>query len=1067
MVLCPQCNEENPPKFRLCGYCGAPLLVPGPALPEREVRRTVTIIFCDLKGSTELGESLDTEVLHEVKRRYFQVMAAEITRHGGKIEKYIGDAIMAVFGLPQLHEDDALRALRAAQGMREALKTVNVELKERYGVELANRTGINTGEVVAVDDPAAAQQLATGDAVNVAVRLEQAAPPGEIYLGAVTYHLARDAIEVEAVEPLTLKGKSERVAAYRLIDASGLDGYIRRADSQIVGREDELAAVKALLGKLMESRTAHLVTFLGHAGIGKSRLSREVMARAARSGARTVQGRCLPYGDGITFWPLREIANGAAEIRADDRPEKARAKLAALIDDADVTDRLTSAIGLSTGAFALHEISWAARKFFEKLAADRPLVALIDDIHWAEPAFLDLLDHVLDSAENAPILLLATSRPDLLEKRPKWGERSGSQRLELKPLSDAAAARIAENLLGANFPPDVVARIVAVAEGNPLYVEQILAMFVDSKAIEKGDDGRWVRGEQYGEIEIPPTVKALLEARLGQLGRNERYAIEPASVIGLQFAVSAVASLEPENARIGIDEQIATLTRKQFILAVPSEETELVYRFHHHLVRDTVYAGLLKRSRAKLHVEFVRWADGVCAQRGRALEFEEILGYHLEQAHRYLTELGPLDEKAHEIGRDASRRLASAGRRSFARGDAHAAENLFRRAIALLKEDDPIRLPLLPQRAEVMLELGKFADAKELVDHAHTLAEAARNIRVRAAADLVRLHVRLHKAEPGSWSDATLQLTTETIPLLEQEGAHAELARAWRMVALVNQIAGSIGTAGDAIQKVVTHARAAGDERLVARSALGLTFNALNGPTPVQQALEQCQEFVTGDLRDRQVQGMIMCKLAQLRAMNGEFESARTMYRQARSLLDDLGKSMRAAQSSFDLATIELLAGDPAAAERELRVDYETIVQMGGTYFLSSMAGILARAVRDQGRYQEALELTRTAEAAAADDDVEAQGLWRCVRAPILAHTGKTAEAQSLARAALERARQTQMPYLHGLALVAFATVLQVAGHVDEARAVVGEAIAIYAAKGDIVSTARSKDLLASMERGC
>jgi len=331
----------------------------------------------------------------------------------------------------------------------------------------------------------------------------------------------------------------------------------------------------------------------------------------------------------------------------------------------------------------------------------------------------------------------------------------------------------------------------------------------------------------------------------------------------------------------------------------------------------------------------------------------------------------------------------------------------------------------------------------------------------------VRLHVRLHKAEPGSWSDATLQLTTETIPLLEQQGAHAELARAWRMIALVNQIAGSFGPAGEAIQKVVTHARAAGDERLVARSALGLTFNALNGPTPVQQALEQCQEFVTGDLRDRQVQGMIMCKLAQLRAMNGEFESARTMYRQARSLLDDLGKSMRAAQSSFDLATIELLAGDPAAAERELRVDYETIVQMGGTYFLSSMAGILARAVRDQGRYQEALELTRTAEAAAADDDVEAQVLWRCVRAPILAHTGKTAEAQSLARAALERARQTQMPYLHGLALVAFATVLQVAGHVDEARAVVGEAIAIYAAKGDIVSTARSKDLLASMERGC
>jgi class 3 adenylate cyclase/tetratricopeptide (TPR) repeat protein len=1068
MVLCPQCNEENPPKFRLCGYCGAPLLVPGPALPEREVRRTVTIIFCDLKGSTELGESLDSEVLHEVKRRYFQGMAAEIARHGGKIEKYIGDAIMAVFGLPQLHEDDALRALRAAQGMREALKRVNVELRDRYGIELANRTGINTGEVLALDDPAAAQQLATGDAVNVAARLEQAAPPGEIYLGAVTYRLARDAIEVEAVEPLILKGKTERVAAYRLIEVHGLDGYARRADSPIVGREDELAAVEALLTELMESRSARVATILGHAGIGKSRLSREVMARAAGAGARTVQGRCLPYGDGITFWPLRDIAGGAAGIRADDSPEEARAKLGALIDDADVTARLASAIGLSTAAFPLHEINWAARKFLEKLAAGRPLVALIDDIHWAEPAFLDLLDHLLTSSEDAPILLLTTSRPELLDKRPQWGERPGCLRLELEPLSDAAAARVAENLFGASFPADVAARIVAAAEGNPLYVEQILAMLVDSKAIEKEQGGSWVRSQQYGEIEIPPTIKALLEARLGQLGLNERYAIEPASVIGLQFAVSAVAALEPEDARTGIDEQMAALTRKQFILAVPSDEPELVCRFQHHLVRDTVYGGLLKRSRAKMHVEFVRWADQVCAERGRALEFEEILGYHLEQAYRYLTELGALDERAHEIGRDASQRLASAARRSFARGDAHAADNMFRRAIAMLKDDDPTRLPLLPERAEVMLELGKFADAKMLVDQAHELATAANDLRVKAAADLVRMHVLLHKAEPGSkWSEAAMQLTTETIPLLESEQSYAALARAWRLVALTRQIAGAFVSAGEAILKVVAYARAAGDERLVARSALGLAYNALFGPTPVDEALRQCEEFVDGEQRDRQVQGLIMCRLAQLRAMNGDFENARSMYHRARSMLDDLGHSVRTAQSSIDLASIELLAGDPAAAESAMRVDYETVVRMGTTYFLSSMAAILARAVRAQGRDQEAFDLTRTAEAAAADDDVEAQVLWRCIRAPILARAGNTTEAQSLARAALERARLTQMPALQGLALVELATVLHLAGHVDGACAAVGEAIAIYAAKGDIVSTARSKDLLASMERGC
>ena len=1064
MIKCPQCNEENPPKFRLCGYCGAPLVAAPPALPAREIRRTVTIVFCDLKGSTELGESLDPESLHEVKEGYFAAMAAEITRHGGKIEKYIGDAIMAVFGLPLPHEDDALRAMRAAQGMRTALKQVNLDLKERYGVQLANRTGVNTGEVVAVDDPNATQKLATGDAVNVAARLEQAAPPGEIYLGAVTYHLVRDAIEVAEVEPLTLKGKSEPVRAYRLIEARGLDGYVRRADSKIVGREEELAAVDVRLGELLQSRTASLVTIIGHAGIGKSRLAREVMARGAAAGARTVQGRCLPYGDGITFWPLRDIATGAADVRADDSPAEARAKLATLIDDADVTARLASAIGLSEGAFALHEINWAARKFLEKLAADRPLVALIDDIHWAEQAFLDLMEHVLGTAENAPILLLATSRPDLIEKRPEWGERTGSLRIELRPLSDTAAARVAENLLGASFPPDVTARIVAAAEGNPLYVEQILAMLVDTQAIEKQADGQWARGKNYGDIDIPPTIKALLEARLGQLGRNERYAIEPASVIGLQFPVSAVASLEPEIARTGIDEQIAALTRKQFVQLMSSEDSDLIYRFHHHLVRDTVYAGLLKRARANMHVDFVRWADKVNAERGRALEFEEILGYHLEQAHRYLGELGPLDEKAHEIGRDASRRLGSAGRRAHARGDAHAAEDLFRRAIAVLKEGDPLSLPLMPLHAEVLLELGKFERAKALVERARSLAEAGGDVRARATADLVRMHVRLEKAEPGAWSDASVQLTSEIIPLLEKEGAHAELARAWRLIALTMQIAGAYGTAGDVIQKVVTHAREGRDDRLLARSALGLTFNALYGPTTVQQALEQCEQFLSGDMRDRNVQGLIKCKLAQLRAMNGEFEKARTMYHEARAMLDDLGHTVNVSTTSFDLGMVELLADDPAAAERALRADYDTLVQLGAKYLISSMGAILARAVRAQGRDEEALELTRTVEAAADDDDVDAQVNWRAIRAPILARAGQIAEAEALARSAHEKARETEMPSLRGFALTELASVLQVAGRTEDARAALVEAMAIYEKKGDIVSVGRAKRLLAGTE---
>src|SRR5262245_57100558 len=323
MILCPKCHEENPPKFRLCGYCGEPLAAAAPALPVREVRRTVTLLFCDLKGSTALGERLDAEALHEVKARYFDAMAAEITRHGGKIEKYIGDAIMAVFGLPRAHEDDALRAVRAAIGMQSALARVNAELTARHGVTLANRTGVHPGEGVANHDPGADQKIATGDAVNVAARLEQAAPENQIYLGEVTYRLVRDAVEVEPVEPLELKGKAQRVAAFRLLRAQGHDGNLRRSDTPIVGRDAELAEIARAYREAIEGNCTRMVTVIGDAGVGKSRLVHEVVTRVT-AGAAVLRGRCLAYGDGITFWPLR-VMLGAAGISDDDKPDEAHA----------------------------------------------------------------------------------------------------------------------------------------------------------------------------------------------------------------------------------------------------------------------------------------------------------------------------------------------------------------------------------------------------------------------------------------------------------------------------------------------------------------------------------------------------------------------------------------------------------------------------------------------------------------------------------------------------------------------------------------------------------------------
>jgi hypothetical protein len=404
----------------LCGYCGAPLVAAPPALPVREVRRTVTLIFCDLKGSTALAERLDPEAMHEVKERYFTTMAAEITKHGGKIEKYIGDAIMAVFGLPLPHEDDALRAVRAAAGMQAALRGVNEDLSQtlRRGARQPHRRQHRRGRRQRRPDGGPEARHRRRRQCHGAPRAGGARERDLSRRGRRTGWCAMRS-RSKPVEPLELKGKSERVAAFRLVSAVGLDGYVRRHDSAIVGRDEELAAIDQALREVRETGAARMITIVGDAGIGKSRLAQEVIARAGAK-AEVVRGRCLAYGDGITFWPLREMTGGAAEIRFDDKPEEGLAKLAALVGDQDVADRLAAAVGLSHSTFPLQEIYWAARKFLESRATDGPLIALVDDIHWAESAFLDLLVNVLDTSE-APILLLCTSRHDLARETARLG----------------------------------------------------------------------------------------------------------------------------------------------------------------------------------------------------------------------------------------------------------------------------------------------------------------------------------------------------------------------------------------------------------------------------------------------------------------------------------------------------------------------------------------------------------------------------------------------------------------------------------------------------------------------
>jgi ATP/maltotriose-dependent transcriptional regulator MalT len=547
----------------------------------------------------------------------------------------------------------------------------------------------------------------------------------------------------------------------------------------------------------------------------------------------------------------------------------------------------------------------------------------------------------------------------------------------------------------------------------------------------------------------------LLEARLDRLGREERATVEPAAVVGLEFPQPAVESLAPAVLRSAVPRHLTSLSQKRFIKPADSNDADVNFRFHHQLVRDTVYNGLLKRARATLHIEFVRWQDRINAENERGLEFEEILGYHLEQAHRYLSELGPLDEQGIAIGADAARRLSHAAKRAFARGDMHAAASLYRRSIALLGEQDPKRLALLPEFGEALMELGDFTEARAVLGEAEVAAQQASDDAVKASARLIGMFVRLYSGEQGEWGTDALRVANESIPLLERANAHDALATAWRLVGLVHGVSGRYGQAGEATINYVNHARRAGNERLMARSAMGLSINALFGPTRVPEAIEQCERIIADGLSDREAECIIRCVIAQLRAMSGEFEQARATVRHGRALLRDLGQGVIAASTGLDLARVELLAGDFVGAEREVRADYEFLARRGETYFLATIAALLGRIIRTQSRDQEALELTIAAESAAAADDFDAQALWRSVRAPIIARVGDLDTAEALARAAIEFASRTEAPILQAETRSELAVVLEMAKRTDEALALIHDAIALYSGKGDVVSAAR------------
>jgi class 3 adenylate cyclase/tetratricopeptide (TPR) repeat protein len=1044
--VCANCGEENPDRFRLCGFCGTPFAA---AEAPPDVRKTVTVVFSDLVGSTSLGESMDSESLRELLQRYFEAMQAVLERHGGAVEKFIGDAIMAVFGLPKLREDDALRAVTAAVEMQDALAVLNAELESGWGVTLANRTGVNTGEVVA-GDVTVGQRLVTGDTVNVAARLEQTARAGEVLLGELTYRLVRDAVEVEAVAPLDLKGKADPVPAYRVLGLVDAESSVTRHQGPLVGREHEVGLLLGAFSDAVAAGRCRLATVFGSPGMGKSRLAEELVSQVSRA-AVVARGRCLSHGRGITFWPVVEIVRKAAGILEEDSPAVAREKIADLAHDDAVAQRVAAAVGLSGQEFPVEETFWGVRKLLETMAAVRPLVVVFEDIHWAESTMLDLIEHVLGSSER-PIVLVCLARHELLDIRPAWEKLLGSRIVSLEPLSANDAARLAENLLGdAELDAEVHARVAEAAEGNPLFVEQMLSMMVDEGALRREND-RWVPVGSADEIAVPPTIQALLAARLDLLGLEERSVIEAASVAGLVFPEDALRELVSDDVAAQLEKIIRSLCRKHLVqTGVESIGRGAHYRFAHVLVREAAYQGMLKRTRAGLHERFVAWADRVNSDRDRAVEFEEILGYHLEQAYSNLKELGPLDEHGMGLGRRAAARLSSAGRRAFARGDMPAAANLLRRAAMVLPERDPSRLELIPDLGEALLEVGEFPWAELFLEEAIDARHEGDGI-APALAELLLLRLKAHAGSAERWSE---RLVEEASRMLEQsDGAEddAMLATLWRLLAWAHGTSGRYGLATGAAERAMEYARTANDGRQIRLAASLYALAALHGPTPVPEAIERCERIASEAQGDRRTQGLVTSILSALLGMRGDFDRARRLSAEARELLGELGPTVAGASTSLEASRVESLAGDLLAAERALRRDYEALTQLGERYLLSTVAGELARVLYAQGRIDEAEKISRHAQELADSDDIASTTLWRTVQAKVLARKGNRDAALILIGEAVDLLKRTDSVVAQAETLVDLAEVLRLAGRRKDAEEVLEGAVELFEAKGNLAA---------------
>jgi predicted ATPase/class 3 adenylate cyclase len=1039
-----------------------------PALPEArdpalDVRKTVTILFIDIVDSSRLSLSLDPEALRNLLARYFDELSAVIRRHGGVVERYIGDAIMAVFGVPILHEDDALRAVRAAVEMRDTLAILNREFEVGWGVRLANRIGVNTGEVIA---GAQGHSSVTGEAINVAKRLEEAAAANEILIGEPTHRFVRDAVVVEQSGPRALKhGKT--IHALVVVDVlAHAPGYARRFDSPFVGRVRQRAVLETALSNVVRDRTCHLLTVLGGAGVGKSRLVWE-FARGFAGDVTVLRGRCLPYGEGITYWPLAEIVREITRAEGWDPGEQSASAIAARLAGEEkaelIVERLGNALGLGgAGGATSEETFWAVRRLFEALARAGPLVVVVDDLHWAESTFLDLIEHVAKFSRDFPILLVCIARPELLDTRPGWGgDKLKATSIFLGPLSEAECRELISNLLDrAPIPPAAESRIAGAAEGNPLFAEEFVAMLVDDALLTREGD-HWVASSDLSELPVPSTIHALLAARLEGLPADERAILMTAAIEGAVFHRGAVGELRP-TLDTPLEDGLRALVSRDLIRPDTVDFAgEKAFRFRHGLIRDAAYRSLPKNARADLHERYAAWLELTVGERLR--EFEEIVGYHLEQAFQYRAAIGPLDSRVTLLAARASDRLEAAGRRALVRSDLPAAIGLLERVSGLLPTDDPRRIELLVELGAALIERGRLAEAAPALDEAERLAAAANDQRLTSHVFIQRQFLRSLHGEEGGLEEAA-RAAAMAVPVFERFGDDLGLCRARRLEAWFFFNEARAEAAAAAWERAAVHARRAGDRHEFYESLRWIASMLWFGPTPAVEGIRRCEAMRAEVRESPESEAVILRQLACLNAIVGRFAVARELIATSNATYADLGLTLFLAGSEHE-AVVELLAGNPAAAEKSARAAYRALEEMGERAFRSTMAATLALVILGQGRDEEADALAEVSARLGATGDLLTQIRWRRVRARVLARRAEIQAAEALAREALAIAEATDFVNERADALIDLSHVLEESRRCDEAVAAASGAVHLYELKGNVVAAAATKFRLGKIVR--